>query len=67
MKKLISFLFLCLANFSFAYMSINPVIFDKRIDNGGGREEFFVSNPTKTEVGYRVYFCLLYTSPSPRD
>ena len=48
MKKLISFLFLCLANFSFAYMSINPVIFDKRIDNGGGKEEFFVSNPTKT-------------------
>lgn len=55
MKKLVSFLFLCLANFSFAYMSINPVIFDKRIDNGGAKEEFFVSNPTKTEVGYRVY------------
>ncbi len=55
MRKLISFLFLCLANISFAYMSINPVIFDKRIDNGGAKEEFFVSNPTKTEVGYRVY------------
>lgn len=55
MRRLISFLLLCLSNMSFAYMSINPVIFDKRIDNGGAKEEYFVSNPTKVEVGYRVY------------
>jgi len=54
MKKLIG-LFLCLANISFAYMSINPVIFDKRIDNGGANEEYYISNPTKTEIGYRIY------------
>ena len=55
MRKLIGSLFLCLANISFAYMSINPVIFDKRIDNGGAVEEYYISNPTKTEVGYRIY------------
>lgn len=55
MKKLISFLLLCLSNMSFAYMSINPIIFDKRIDKGGAKEEYFISNPTKTEVGYRIY------------
>ena len=55
MNKLIGFLFFCFVNISFSYMSINPVIFDKRIDNGGSSEEYYISNPTKSEVGYRIY------------
>lgn len=40
---------------SFSYMNIDPVIFDKRIDNGGSTQEYHITNITNTPVGYRIY------------
>lgn len=52
-KKLLIFLILGLK--SFAYMQVAPIIFDKRIDQGGAIQEFYITNPTNQEVGYRIY------------
>ncbi|MGL4866306.1 MAG: hypothetical protein ACRC4T_24705 [Cetobacterium sp.] len=52
-KKLLIFLILGLK--SFAYMQVAPIIFDKRIDKGGAIQEFYITNPTNQEVGYRIY------------
>lgn len=52
-KKLLIFLILGLK--SFAYMQVAPIIFDKRIDEGGAIQEFYITNPTNQEVGYRIY------------
>ena len=52
-KKLLIFLILGLK--SFAYMQVAPIIFDKRIDKGGAIQEFYITNPTAKEVGYRLY------------
>lgn len=40
---------------SFSYMNVDPVIFDKRIDNGGSTQEYHITNVTNTPVGYRIY------------
>lgn len=40
---------------SFSYMNVDPVIFDKRIDNGGSSQEYHITNVTNTPVGYRIY------------
>lgn len=40
---------------SFSYMNVDPVIFDKRIDNGGATQEYHITNVTNTPVGYRIY------------
>lgn len=52
-KKLLIFLILGLK--SFAYMQVAPINFDKRIDKGGAIQEFYITNPTAKEVGYRLY------------
>lgn len=53
MKKII---FMILLSFkTFAYMNVAPIVFDKRIDNGGATQEFYITNPTHNEVGYRIY------------
>lgn len=40
---------------TFSYMNVDPVIFDKRIDNGGSTQEYHITNVTNTPVGYRIY------------
>lgn len=40
---------------TFAYMQVAPIIFDKRIDKEGATQEFYITNPTNQEVGYRIY------------
>jgi hypothetical protein len=53
LKKLIIFFILTFK--TFAYMQVAPVIFDKRIDKEGAAQEFYITNPTAKEVGYRLY------------
>lgn len=56
MKKIIIFVcFLIISSLSYCFTSINPTIFDKRIDNGGAGNEYYISNPTNSEIGYRIY------------
>ena len=55
MKKLLSLMFLLISSLSYCFTSINPAIFDKRIDGAGAVEEYYISNPTNSEVGYRIY------------
>lgn len=64
MKKILLFLFLLISSLSYCFTSINPTVFDKRIDNGGAAGEFYVSNPTSSEIGYRIY---VEPSDSPND
>lgn len=52
-KKLIIFFILTFK--TFAYMQVAPIIFDKRIDKEGATQEFYITNPTAKEVGYRLY------------
>lgn len=40
---------------AFSYMNVDPVIFDKRIDNGGATQEYHITNVTNSPIGYRVY------------
>lgn len=47
-------LFLILSLKAFSYMQVAPLVFDKRIDKGA-TEEFYITNPTNKEVGYRIY------------
>ena len=53
LKKL--FLFFILGLKTFAYMQVAPIVFDKRIDKEGATQEFYITNPTNQEVGYRIY------------
>lgn len=53
--KLFSLGLLLNSIYSFSYMNIDPVIFDKRIDNGGSTQEYHITNITNTPVGYRIY------------
>lgn len=64
MKKLLSLMFLLISSLSYCFTSINPAIFDKRIDGGGAGEEYYISNPTNSEIGYRIY---VEPSDSPND
>ena len=64
MKKLLSVMFLLISSFSYCFTSINPTIFDKRIDDGGAIKEYYVSNPTNSEIGYRIY---VEPSDGPND
>lgn len=40
---------------TFSYMNVDPVIFDKRIDNGGAIQEYHITNVTNSPIGYRIY------------
>lgn len=40
---------------SFAYININPIVFDKKIDNGGEAQEYTINNITNRTLKYRVY------------
>lgn len=40
---------------TFSYMNVDPVIFDKRIDNGGAVQEYHITNVTNSPIGYRIY------------
>ena len=64
MKKLLSLMFLLISSLSYCFTSINPTIFDKRIDDGGAVKEYYVSNPTNSEIGYRIY---VEPSDGPND
>ncbi|MBC2857009.1 hypothetical protein H3N56_11250 [Cetobacterium sp. 2A] len=55
MKKVTKLLiFIIFGLKAFAYMQVAPLIFDKRIDEGA-TEEFYITNQTDQEVGYRIY------------
>lgn len=54
MKKIIT-LFLLMSLTCFGYISVDPVTFDKRIDNEDGTQTFYLSNITKNKLAYRVY------------
>ena len=55
MKKILLSLFVVINSLSYSFTNINPTIFDKRIDDGGATQEFYISNPTSSEIGYRIY------------
>lgn len=54
-KKIVSFLFCLLSLKSYSYMNVSPLIFDKRIDNGGEVQEYYVTNALSHKTSYRIY------------
>lgn len=54
-KKILSFLLFLLSFKSYSYMNVSPLIFDKRIDNGGEVQEYYVTNALSNKTSYRIY------------
>lgn len=48
-------LFLFIYKFTFSYINIHPIFFDKRIDNSGSYQEFTLINELNEPIMYRVY------------
>lgn len=55
MKKLIYILLFIISQFSYSYVNVYPLKFDKKIDGNGGNETFFLHNYTGKKVRYRIY------------
>lgn len=54
MKKIILIIYLIIINFSYGYMNIYPLNFDKRIDGIGEVQEYTLTNITNEVKRYRV-------------
>lgn len=54
-KKILSFLLFLLSFRSYSYMNVSPLIFDKRIDNGGEIQEYYITNALSHKTSYRIY------------
>lgn len=55
MKSVLVFFFLFLTFNLFAYININPVTFDKKIDGRGEVQEYTLYNPTQNTLKYQLY------------
>lgn len=54
MKNIFLLFFLLVVNI-FGYININPVTFDKKIDDKGEVQEYTLYNPTQNTLKYQLY------------
>ncbi|WP_349764274.1 hypothetical protein [Fusobacterium sp. SYSU M8D902] len=40
---------------TYSYISVSPILFDKRIDNGGAVQEYYITNTLANKISYRIY------------
>lgn len=40
---------------SYSYINVSPITFDKRIDNGGAVQEYYITNALSKTTSYRIY------------